>query len=469
MTQTFRFLLIILFLTLAFLIRAHNLEQFSFWQDELSVLNQAGFSIKRILDCSLQSLFHPPLFQMIYKFWISSIPLSEFNIRLFSVITGSITCVLPIVFMGKIKKHSIMLALVFTINPVFIAWSKEALSYSFSLLLITLFIFIYMQITKNESNRKKWMISSILVITLVNYSNYFASIVANSLVFVGLIVYSTNKKLFKKHLTILLFSFLLFLPWILKNHLFATIFSPNSISFWKTNTNQISDFLNCIFFLFSKSISWITLFTLILFVSFAQSIKKRRWDKLNITLILTALLFSLWALTKSFFNSSILIERYFIFILPILLIFFINYISHLRKIPRYALLSIYLIAMCFSINTPLNIQGWQNFRAAFDYVSKQKIPGTKGKLHLAFYNPKWTSFYLDKFSIEDDFKVIKHYRTDCTNQTKFNTPPNSLKKNDLFLYIENECHFEILKGSLQEKNLPFDYQTFDGVSVLKMK
>lgn len=139
-------LLILLLLTLlAFWLRVHNLDAFSFWTDEGLTPERSGYSIAQILrnDILIQGVVtkdtHPPLYYLIIHVTRRLFGASDFAFRYPSVLFGVL--LVPLLYqlgqrMGG-KAVGLIVALLAAVSPLQVYYSQEARMYSLLALLVT--------------------------------------------------------------------------------------------------------------------------------------------------------------------------------------------------------------------------------------------------------------------------------------------------------------------------------------------
>ena len=123
---------------LAFLFRLVALNQ-SLWLDEATTANVVHhFSYLQIITKFAPTDFHPPLFYLLEKFWISLFGYSEIALRFPSVLASLLTGYFVYNIGKKLKNSSVgaWAAAFFLFNPLIIYYSQEARMYS----LVTLFL-----------------------------------------------------------------------------------------------------------------------------------------------------------------------------------------------------------------------------------------------------------------------------------------------------------------------------------------
>lgn len=207
-------LLIVLF---GLVLRMISLNQ-SLWLDEAtSVLVARDFSFSDIITRFSPGDFHPPLYYLLLKVWISVFGASEVAARSLSVFAGSAT--IPLVFLiGKrliSKEIGLAAATFFATAPLHIYYSQEARMYVPATFFATLAVLFFVRILQAA----KWSLTNAVFLTisttLLVYTDYLPVFLIFSLAAFLLLFH--RMKLAKDLRKWLLFVFivvLFFIPWI---------------------------------------------------------------------------------------------------------------------------------------------------------------------------------------------------------------------------------------------------------------
>jgi hypothetical protein len=149
LTRNYHIIILIIFTIIGFLLRFNNLQNYSFWNDEIisikaseGILNQ-GFPV--MLDGTIY--FKSPLYTYSLALSMHSLGVTEFSTRIISVIFGTLTIILIYFISYKISGNNKLVglstALIYSLSLWSIAWAREARFYQmyqfFSLLTIYLF------------------------------------------------------------------------------------------------------------------------------------------------------------------------------------------------------------------------------------------------------------------------------------------------------------------------------------------
>ena len=201
------------------IIRLVNINYSSLWADELysALLANPKNSWYEVLY--LQRAYQPPFYTFALWVWVKIFTYNSFYIRLFSVLTGSLSIVLTAIFGKKIKGNQLglLLGVLVAFNPTQIWYSLEARFYVFIYLFSLLSFWIYWII--NERNKITYIqiIAKGFVDAVLCYLHHFGIILVFSQFLFELYNYRRNKnkkELFRKSISYII-AFLLYLPWVL--------------------------------------------------------------------------------------------------------------------------------------------------------------------------------------------------------------------------------------------------------------
>lgn len=164
--QNYIFLLFIA----AFLIRFVSIDQ-SLWLDEATTaVTVAKYSIAEILTKFSPTDFHPPLYYLVMDLWTQIFGISEFSLRvpsvIFSIMTGLI---LMKIFRGSDP--------IFLFNPLIIYYSQEARMYSMATFLVATSFYFFIKMT-DEKNKSTHNIDLylFLLFAILSFYTFYATV-----------------------------------------------------------------------------------------------------------------------------------------------------------------------------------------------------------------------------------------------------------------------------------------------------
>lgn len=154
-------------------LRLISLNQ-SLWLDEAtSVLVARNFTIREILTKFSPGDFHPPLYYLLLKFWVSIFGASEVGARSLSVAAGVISIIFIYLIGKKLfsSKVGLISALLLSSAPLHIYYSQEARMYVLAGLFTLVLIWFFLKILEGAKSVFPWvgfLLSGILLI----YTDY---------------------------------------------------------------------------------------------------------------------------------------------------------------------------------------------------------------------------------------------------------------------------------------------------------
>jgi 4-amino-4-deoxy-L-arabinose transferase-like glycosyltransferase len=147
----------------------------SLWLDETTTAMASNMTLGDLFNKFLPGDFHPPLYYLFMKIWISVFGYSEIALRIPSIIFGVITIYLIYLIAKKFidQKTGIIASALAATSGLLIYYSQEARMYSLAAMLVCLSIFLYLQ--------KKWIYLGI-ILAIVGLTDYVALFIVPVLV-----------------------------------------------------------------------------------------------------------------------------------------------------------------------------------------------------------------------------------------------------------------------------------------------
>ena len=179
---------IVLLILLAFGLRLHNAEQFSFWTDEGLTPLRSGYTVSTILsnEVTIQEGVtedtHPPLFFLIIHFSRQIFGESDFAYRFPSLLAGVLLLPLLAAVGRQMRSRwlGIVVAGLTAVNPLQIWYANEARMYTIAILLVTAASYLLWRLIA-QANRggqlspqviRKHLIYYLLLMGLATYTLY---------------------------------------------------------------------------------------------------------------------------------------------------------------------------------------------------------------------------------------------------------------------------------------------------------
>lgn len=206
--------MIIATLLIALMIRLISLNQ-SLWLDEaINVLASREHSFLAIITQFAPGDFHPPLYYLFLKAWISLFGASEISVRIPSVLFGVATIYLTYLIGKKLfsKKTAIIASILMATAPLHIYYSQEARMYSMAAFLTSLSVYFFIKLIKENKNRF-WFIALSILMLYTDYLPWLMFLVFNCYVIWKRKQLSKKWKKSWSFSQLIIFAFLL--PWLL--------------------------------------------------------------------------------------------------------------------------------------------------------------------------------------------------------------------------------------------------------------
>ena len=167
--------LILAIVALAAFLRFLGLSSESLWGDEAYSVHVGQTSVISIIQTSINSDTHPPLYYLMLHFWMLLFGQSEIAVRALSACLGIIS-VLLIYKVGRElynSKIGLIASLLMTISTFAIYSSQEARQYSLLLLLTLLSFLFFIRIIKADKPNKLLLLCYSLTNILICYTHLF--------------------------------------------------------------------------------------------------------------------------------------------------------------------------------------------------------------------------------------------------------------------------------------------------------
>lgn len=344
---------LILILLIGTLLRTYNLSSESISFDEIIPI--------RITKHPNSDYANPPFYYLFLNYWIELFGNSEFVIRLPSVIFGALS-ILLLYYLANLlfnKRIALLSALILAINPFHIFYSQEARMYSLFALFSLLSLFYFFKVLK-EKKRINWFFY--ITFNLLNlYTHYFAVFVllVETLYFV--LFYKNFKFKLKTFVLTDLAIFVLFSPQFLK--IYNGFLSKTSEFNWGIKP---SEYFTSIF---NSFLGWNILFSMIIFLLFLFGLIKSD-KKTN----LFGLIYVLFPIIVGFFLSfkMAIMPRYFIFILPIYIMFISKGLIKIKyKWAQILLISGILVISGFKLAGDYSNPNNPQWKESVDYIENK--------------------------------------------------------------------------------------------------
>lgn len=445
--------ILILILILGTILRLYHIDFQSIWLDEIHTMIEANpsFSFSEVYEQIISGEQIPPHYFIIINLLFKLFGYSSLVVRLFSVFIGvlGVYSIYLLLRELKFKSEALIAAFLLSINYFHIYYSQEARPYVLFFLFINLSFYFLVKFLnkKNWKNAITYGLSSGFLIG----SHLFGFFVLFSQLLIFILYFVFNKRFITKSNFLKLFvSSIIIILFLLPS--IEIIINSNSItSFW-IGENQADAFTNIFSDLFGKSEFLFTMFTLSVILFFIKLSKINNENFTQDKVFNTSVILFIWLtlvilipLIRSYLSVPMIINRYFISILPALIIIMSIGITSIRN--RFLLYMFIIIFSLFSFTDIFIVKNYYNkvtktqFREGSNFIIENNKNNSKVVTSLGWYfnyflnNDKVKYKVIDK-SLENYIEEIK---LDTTNLEEFwyvdahNSPYSLSESSEKFL------------------------------------
>uniref|UniRef100_UPI00404B7411 glycosyltransferase family 39 protein n=1 Tax=Flavobacterium sp. TaxID=239 RepID=UPI00404B7411 len=376
---------IILILIVGSFLRLFHLDFQSVWLDEVHTLNESNpkLSFQEVHETLLIAEPHPPLYFFIMNVFFNLFGYTTFVARLFSALIG-ITGIYAIYLLGKelfSKKVGIYAMILLSVNYFHIYYSQDARMYALLFFTTTLSFYFLTKLIKSPTIRNTVLFS--LTSTLMIYSHFFAlfTLIAQYLILLYFIIFPFNTTRIKFLKYTFLSGILTVLLYIPTYKLILKTTQMQSIWIQMPDKDAYTQFFKD-FFGQSEMILFLIIPILLLYFIKLFNVKSSKKFNINpneekhvfsfIILFIWIIITLLIPLIRTHTSLPMLVNRYFINVLPaILIVLAIGIYLIKNKIIRNVIISIIFI---FSITDIFIVKSYYTnttktqFREASSFV-----------------------------------------------------------------------------------------------------
>lgn len=329
-------------LIVSLLLRLFNLNYEGLWNDELFTAHSANpFRPVSFTIDSLKNDVHPPLHNILSRFWVMKFGYNDISFRILNIIIGSLG-VLSVYHVSKSlfsKKIAIIAMWLATVNPFLIEYSQEVRAYGLLFLLANYSYYFFIKLYK-EPKQKNYLFLYAITTGAALYTHYFALYILFSqlVILLFLVNYKTLLKFWVWYIIMFALPILLFAPWVpyLIQHskrLFEWIKPPSLEMVYTFPKEFFKDpFLGSAVILMISVFLVYSLLRIFFKIQFFERIVKKYQSQLILISLWIILYFSI-PYIRSSMSSSNMNDRYFIALICPMLMFLAFSIS-LVKINR---------------------------------------------------------------------------------------------------------------------------------------
>ena len=382
---------IFLFLIIGSFLRLYHLNFQSPWLDEIHTLNEANpkLSFNEVHDALLIAEPHPPLYFFIMNVVFKIFGYSTFIARMVSAIIG-IAGLYSIYLLGKelfSKKAGIFAMILLSVNYFHIYYSQDARMYGLLFLTTTLSFYYLTRLIKIPTLKNTLIFG--LVSTLMIYSHFFAvfTLFAQYIILLYYIIFPFNisrARFFKYSLISGLMTILLYIP---TYKLILKTTEMKSIWIQMPGLDVYTQFFKDFFGQSETVLFFIVPLIIFYFIKLFGENQNQK-NTINpiedknifsfIVLFLWILITIIIPLIRTYTSLPMLVNRYFINILPAVLIMISIALSMINnKIVKYGIISIlfvFSLSDIFIVKKHYTQPNKSQFREASEFVKSNTKP-----------------------------------------------------------------------------------------------
>ena len=382
---------IFLFLIIGSFLRLYHLNFQSPWLDEIHTLNEANpkLSFNEVHDALLIAEPHPPLYFFIMNVVFKIFGYSIFIARMVSAIIG-IAGLYSIYLLGKelfSKKAGIFAMILLSVNYFHIYYSQDARMYGLLFLTTTLSFYYLTRLIKIPTLKNTLIFG--LVSTLMIYSHFFAvfTLFAQYIILLYYIIFPFNisrARFFKYSLISGLMTILLYIP---TYKLILKTTEMKSIWIQMPGLDVYTQFFKDFFGQSETVLFFIVPLIIFYFIKLFDENQNQK-NTINpiedknifsfIVLFLWILITIIIPLIRTYTSLPMLVNRYFINILPAVLIMISIALSMINnKIVKYGIISIlfvFSLSDIFIVKKHYTQPNKSQFREASEFVKSNTKP-----------------------------------------------------------------------------------------------
>lgn len=348
------YLILLLIILLAFIVRIYSINFEGLWTDELiaAYASNPYFSLRRMYNVLHFWDQTPPLYPLMLWCWLKISGFTEFNARLFSVIGGIFSLVAVYFLIKEIynKKTALVILFLLSITPYHIYFSREVRSYIWSLFVTTIVLYFFVKQIENYNNKLNRLLF-ILSGGLLLHISYFSFFVHAGLVFCILLLYIKEKQNLKNWILDYFFIGIMFIPWLFQ--FIRVLGFHNGVNKSKPSVLYIFDILNV--FSASNTAGYMLIVGYVILFLSVVYIYKNNFQKKTTIILFSCLFIVVYFIMylKSITGRNILNGfgfSYVIVLLPVYLVIFGGIIMQVNKKTTILFVSFVVVVMMFNFD-----------------------------------------------------------------------------------------------------------------------
>ena len=390
-------IIIIILTLLGLILRSIYNFDLIYWGDETFTLYIAdpNISLKEFINRHKEIDDNPIIYFFIIRLF-NFFTYSAEIVRLSSILFGILTIPLSYIFFKNFFKDNALIFATFLITfNIFLIWQSTEARIASSLVFFCLVNLIFFFYFLKNINKKNLFILFLVNLFSLSYYPFFLTLIITQLIFIFLY----KKKIFNMFVISI---FLTILIYLIINYDYILL-KAGKIS--HIGILEVKFFFNFFFRSFFGSIIFGGVNLIIVFLSLLLLRKEDLFLKFNALLIITTYIF---LIAYSILKSGIIVPRYFIFLIPSIIVFITNFFDQ-KKFLKYK--NIYLVLTI--INTIILLKQYHIQRPSINYLINN-------------FDTEITKNYF-----VDEGELYENY---FKNNKYLNTQLNFVKKENIKLY-----------------------------------
>jgi mannosyltransferase len=351
-----KYLILALIFFLGLFLRIYNLNEESFWLDEVIT---ARFiqqdSLPNVIEAVTEINTYSPAIFIIMFYWTKLFGLSEFTLRLVPALIGAFTIPLMYIVTKKISKDvfiSLFASFILAINRVHIYHSQDSKEYTFMIFLVLASTYFFFRLLENNQRIPYY---DYCIITALNalglYTKYLFAFVIMAQ---GIVFIARFRKSLRNISVYIMFSLIMvviFLPWVgvILNQDFESELNPEEKITWGLQPDLISYMHGILMSYLSFPPDFPILFLALFMFGIYYGV--RHLDKYHAAYVPLMIFSSMFiVLTGSVITGIPFMSRHFSFALPLYLLYVIIGIMKLKDKKIVILLCVFVIGLMVAAN-----------------------------------------------------------------------------------------------------------------------
>lgn len=390
-----------------FLSRIFEITQPSLWLDEVHSVFYAQQNIS-VVKATGKWDINPPGYMLVLHYWVKYFGVSVLSIRSMSLFFGALSGVILFLFSKRFLnlRTAYIVSVFYILSYQIFYYSLEARTYTFNIFLVLWTSYLLFSIIEKPS----WL-KSLLIGILFGYMFYTHYLLGFVIVIQGLFMIIYSFKNIKYLLAVATGSLIILIDWIDRIiQIFIKKTGTTSHQTWIPNP-KIADLKNAFLNVFNNSTTLMYVFIVILTLTLSLLIiQRKKIIDINFKMSSFLLIMGPGVIFLHFFMSEVTpmwLFRYFIHMLPFLLLFIFYLISLLPFRSIYIYISLLPVAFYMFYVTDYHKPSNMNYQKAVEYLKGNRTDESVVIQQPAYFGNFFTYYYnIEYFKKYNDYKKL---------------------------------------------------------------